>query len=296
MSRKKNLKGLGLPEKTKEAPAGSAAETSGGSDNICTDDYSTESADSQLINEAKKSRGAGRTRVYAILVYEDSAPDDWRERLTQEHVSALISPYHDKDVNPDGSQKKPHWHVMIMFDGVKSQEQVDALWDKVLGENRVKHYETVNSTRGYGRYLCHLDNPEKAQYSKDEVQALGGADYEEIISLPSDDWEILDQIFDYIDESGERYYSRLLRYCRRERRDWWKLLVQRHSYVVVSYLKSVATELRDEGEGRDAVPVPEDVQNMRAVQRVKAMGLLVLQPETGELLNDGKELNDDCQD
>lgn len=285
------------PEETKEAPAAGTAETSGVAVNQSTEDYSTESADSQLINEAKKGRGAGRTRVFAILVYEDSAPDDWRERLTQEHVSALISPYHDQDKNPDGSQKKPHWHVMVMFDGPKSQAQVDEMWDRVLGENRVKHYETVNSTRGYGRYLCHLDNPEKAPYSKDDVQALGGADYMEIISLPSDDWEILDQIFDYIDESGERYYSRLLRYCRRERRDWWKLLVQRHSYVVVSYLKSVATELRDENEGRDAVPVPENVKNMQAVQRVRAMGLLVMQPETGELLIDGKELRtDDCQD
>jgi hypothetical protein len=278
---RKNLEGL--PDKTKEAPAEATAETSGLE--ILQDDDSTEGADSQeksLINEEKKgSSGAGRTRVYAILVYEDSAPDDWRERLTQEHVAALISPYHDKDVNPDGSQKKPHWHVMIMFDGPKSQEQVNGLWDRVLGENRVKHYETVNSTRGYGRYLCHMDNPEKAQYSKDDVQALGGADYEEIISLPSDDWEILDQIFDYIDESGERYYSRLLRYCRRERRDWWKLLVQRHSYVVVSYLKSVATELRDEDEGRAGRP--EDLKNMEAVQRVRAMGLLVMQPETGEL-------------
>ena len=278
---RKNLEGL--PDKTKEAPAEATAETSGLE--ILQDDDSTEGADSQeksLINEEKKgSSGAGRTRVYAILVYEDSAPDDWRERLTQEHVAALISPYHDKDVNPDGSQKKPHWHVMIMFDGPKSQEQVNGLWDRVLGENRVKHYETVNSTRGYGRYLCHMDNPEKAQYSKDDVQALGGADYEEIISLPSDDWEILDQIFDYIDESGERYYSRLLRYCRRERRDWWKLLAQRHSYVVVSYLKSVATELRDEDEGRAGRP--EDLKNMEAVQRVRAMGLLVMQPETGEL-------------
>lgn len=277
---KKNLKGI--LEKKEEAPAEGTAGTSSAC-LIVQDDDSTDGADSQdLINEPKRgSSGAGRTRQYAILVYADSAPDDWRERLTQEHVSALISPYHDKDVNPDGSQKKPHWHVMIMFDSVKSQAQVDALWNRVLGENRVKHYETVNSTRGYARYLCHLDNPEKAQYSKDDVQALGGADYEEIISLPSDDWEILDQIFDYIDESGERYYSRLLRYCRRERRDWWKLLVQRHSYVVVSYLKSVATELRDEDESRAGRP--EDLKNMEAVQRVRAMGLLVMQPETGEL-------------
>ena len=106
---RKNLEGL--PDKTKEAPAEATAETSGLEilQEILQDDDSTEGADSQeksLINEEKKgSSGAGRTRVYAILVYEDSAPDDWRERLTQEHVAALISPYHDKAVNPDGSQK-----------------------------------------------------------------------------------------------------------------------------------------------------------------------------------------------
>ena len=186
------------------------------------------------------------------MVYPDSAPSDWQERLTQEHVSAFISPLHDKDKNPDGTQKKPHWHVMLMYDGVKSQEQVDALWDRVLGPDRVKHYETVNSTRGYGRYLCHMDNPEKAQYDRADVVSLSGADYDEVISLPSDDWAVLDEIFAYLEETGERYYSRFMAYCRRERRDWWKLLIQRHSYVVVSWMKSEQARERDEMMRRDA--------------------------------------------
>ena len=235
---KKNLKGIS--EKTKEAPAEATAETSGLE--IVQDDDSTDGADSQeesLINEAKKgSSGAGRTRVFAILVYADSAPDDWQERLTQEHVAALISPYHDRDKNPDGSDKKPHWHVLVMFDGVKSQEQVNGLWDRVLGPTRIKHYETVNSTRGYARYLCHMDNPEKAPYDKVDVVALGGADYEEIISLPSDDYAVLDEIQEYLEEGHHRYYSDFMRYCRRERRDWWKLLVKRYSYIVVTWFRS----------------------------------------------------------
>lgn len=242
--------------------------------------------------EKGKSGGAGRTRTYAIVVYLDSAPADWRERLTQEHVSALISPLHDKDLNPDGTPKKPHYHVLLMFDGVKSSEQVDALWDRVLGENRVKHYESVNSTRGYARYLCHLDNPEKARYDKADVVALCGADYEEIISLPSDDWEVLDQIFDYIDETHERYYSRFMRYCRANRRDWWKMLVQRHSYIVLNYMKSEAQHMKDEAEGRAGKP--EDVKDMEALARVRSMGLTIVTPD-GEVvgpMNNGGTEND----
>lgn len=217
---------------------------------------------------AKKGKnGTGRTRVYAIVVYPDSAPDDWRERLVQEHVAVLISPLHDKDVNPDGTPKKPHYHVLVMYDSVKTPEQVDAMWDRVLGENRVKHYENVNSTRGYGRYLCHLDNPEKAQYAKEDVEALGGADYEEIISLPSDDWEVLDQIFDYLDEHGDerhaRYYSRFIQWCRRERRDWFKLLAKRYTYMIVQYMKADRVD--------------------RADARAEAMRLRV-DPATGELV------------
>lgn len=244
--------------KAEEAPTGDAVETSHKSGNFSCSDYTEKSEDSQEDGHEKRleneqiRRGTGRTRVYAIVVYPDSAPSDWQERLTQEHVSAFISPLHDKDKNPDGTQKKPHWHVMLMYDGVKSQEQVDALWDRVLGPDRVKHYETVNSTRGYGRYLCHMDNPEKAQYDRADVVSLSGADYDEVISLPSDDWAVLDEIFAYLEETGERYYSRFMAYCRRERRDWWKLLIQRHSYVVVSWMKSEQARERDEMMRRDA--------------------------------------------
>lgn len=188
----------------------------------------------------------GRTRVFACVVYPDSAPANWLDRLTEQHVPAFVSPLHDQDKDPDGSQKKPHWHVMLMFEGVKSQEQVDEMLDEVLGQNRVKHYEKVNSTRGYARYLCHMDNPEKAQYDKSEVRCLSGADYEEVIALPSDDWAVLEDIFDYLEESGELYYSRFINYCRHYRRDWFKLLMKRYSYVVIQWLKSESQARRDE--------------------------------------------------
>lgn len=243
-------------DKTEEAPAVGTAEASGSDiivNNSCDDD-STDAVESQgksLQNkgfpEVKKSRGAGRTRVFAIVVYPDSAPDDWQERLTQEHVSALISPLHDRDVNPDGMQKKPHYHVLIMFDSVKTQAQVDALWDRVLGDTRVKHYETVNSTRGYARYLCHLDNPEKAQYEKDDVISLGGVDYEELIQLGSDDRSTLRMVFAYIEEHGIRYYDELIDACiENDLQSMFALITEKRTLAVTAYLKSKATRVRDE--------------------------------------------------
>src|SRR5699024_11179639 len=52
-----------------------------------------------------------RTRNWTFVVYPESAPEDWREIIDDLHVPWIESPLHDKDVNPDGEIKKPHWHV-----------------------------------------------------------------------------------------------------------------------------------------------------------------------------------------
>ena len=64
-----------------------------------------------------------RTRNFATVVYPESAPTNWKLVLQEQCVPALVSPVHDRDVNTDGTIKKEHYHVMILFDGVKTQEQ-----------------------------------------------------------------------------------------------------------------------------------------------------------------------------
>lgn len=225
--------------------------------------------------------GAGRTRVFAIVVYPDSAPDDWKERLTQEHVQVLISPLHDRDKNPDGSDKKPHWHVLVMFDSVKTQEQVDKLLDRVLGPNRVKVYENVNSTRGYARYLCHKDNPEKAQYADSDVVALGGADYQELVQLGSDDRSTLRMVFAYIREHKIRFYDELVDACiENDLQSMFALITEKRTLAVTSYLKGKAARIQAENERK----------------KWNELGFEV-DPDTGELLGPRKETSEnDCQD
>lgn len=182
-----------------------------------------------------KTRGAGRTRNYSTIVYPESAPDDWRERLQQAFVPAFISPLHDKDVNPTGEPKKPHYHVILMFDSVKTLEQARDICSMIGGVG----CEKVNSLRGYARYLCHLDNPgDKYQYSTNDVSCLCGADYTATIGLASDKYNSLGEMQDFCEKYDVISFYLLSRYARSHRPDWYRILCDCGSVYMREYLKS----------------------------------------------------------
>jgi len=188
-----------------------------------------------IENQEKTPDKSGeRTRNFAFLVYPDSAPADWRETLNEAHVECFISPLHDKDVNPDGSQKKPHWHVMVMYSSVKTKKQAAELRDAIGGVG----WENVASARGYARYLCHLDNPEKAQYSPEDVVELGGADYADVTRRATDAVKAVREMMRYIRENNVLFYSDFVDYCADERPDWFESLVTRNTYAVYTYIKA----------------------------------------------------------
>lgn len=176
-----------------------------------------------------------RSRVFATIIYPESTAKDWIQKLKDMHIQAFISPLHDKDLNPDGELKKPHYHVMLMFDSPKNFEnQIKPIFEKIGGVGR----ENVNSARGYARYLCHLDNPEKAQYNVNNIQALGGADYRKITLLPSDTTQILKDIFRYINENNIRYLAQFIDICADEHEDWFELITTQKAYIIDKYIKS----------------------------------------------------------
>jgi hypothetical protein len=182
----------------------------------------------------KESRGKGRTRNFATVVYPDSAPENWQEILSEMRVPCFISPLHDKDVNPDGEIKKPHWHVQFVFDSVKTDEQVQEIIDTIGGVG----LERINSYRGYARYLCHLDNPEKHQYLPEEVRSLCGADYIGAIGLVTDKYKAIGEMIDFCMEKGIDSYMELIVYARNERQNWFRVLCDNGTVVIKEFLKS----------------------------------------------------------
>jgi hypothetical protein len=182
----------------------------------------------------KNINGRGRVRNFATVVYPDSSPDNWIDILCDQFVPAFVSPLHDQDINPYGEPKKPHYHVMIMFDGVKTLDQAKEIFDSIGGVG----CEKVNSIRGYARYLCHLDNPEKYQYDQESVRCFCGADYPGVIGLAIDKYKAIGEMLDFCNLNGIYSYSQLLEYCRQERFDWFRVLCDNGTMVMREYLKS----------------------------------------------------------
>lgn len=146
---------------------------------------------------AEKKKRDRRYRDFATVVYEDSAPEDWYERLQATHLPCFVVE-HNKDTNPDGTLKKAHNHVMVMYDSVHSLDQAKELFSSIGGVG----CEVVQTKRGMARYLCHLDNPEKHQYDIEDVYELGGADYLDVITNESDNFATFQELVYYVKENG----------------------------------------------------------------------------------------------
>lgn len=191
--------------------------------------------DSTTESGAKRHKGAvKRTRNYTTVFYPDSAPENWREILSELCVPCVVSPLHEKDKNPDGTAKKPHWHVMFMYSAPKTISQAMELVSMINGVG----CQPVKDTRAMARYFCHLDNPSKAQYSPDDVLCFGGADYLELIASTSDKYRAIAEMEEWCDEQGVDSYRDLCRYARKERPDWHRLLCTCCSVHMTAYLKS----------------------------------------------------------
>lgn len=120
-----------------------------------------------------------KKRNWAFVLYPESAPQDWKEQLQLSGLAGAISPLHDKDTNPTGEPKKPHYHVIVVYSGPTSFNVVKGLTDK-LNQPIPQPLEQV---RGYYRYLTHKDNPEKYQYNEQDIQTINGFDISEFIEI-----------------------------------------------------------------------------------------------------------------
>lgn len=121
----------------------------------------------------------GKKRNWTIVVYPESLPQNWIDILQGTGLPIAISPLHDRDVNPDGLPKKPHYHLILCYEGPTTYNVVNALAKK-LNAPSPKFIEAV---RGLYRYFTHQDNPEKAQYNAKDIRCLNGfciADFVEL--------------------------------------------------------------------------------------------------------------------
>lgn len=111
-------------------------------------------------------------RYWGFVGYPESLPNDWQEIIIESGLQCAISPLHDKDVDPTGELKKPHYHFIVVYDGPTTKNNVEAFCKKINATIPIK----LESIRGMYRYHLHLDNPEKQQYDDRDRILLNGFD------------------------------------------------------------------------------------------------------------------------
>lgn len=160
--------------------------------------------------DEKKSRNV-KKRNWAFVLYPESSPEDWFERLQKKGLQGAVSPLHDKDLNADGEPKKAHYHVIVTYSGPTSFNVVKSLCDEL----NCPIPQPLEQIRGYYRYLTHKDNPEKAQYSEDDIQLLNGFDIRDYVELTATEVaKIKIKLCQLIDEGGVNEYYDLINLLR----------------------------------------------------------------------------------
>lgn len=173
---------------------------------------------------------------WAFIVYPDSLPTDWLDRLEQTGLPFAISPLHDKDINPDGSDKKPHRHIITYYDNNTTQKNVQKnVTSLVNGTIPIK----LESMKGMYRYHIHQDNPEKYQYEDKDRIFLNNFDTSKVNGLTDTDVDrIIFDILAFIDDNNILEYSDLLHIFRTSNMINLLSIASKRPTLFNAYLKS----------------------------------------------------------
>ena len=149
-----------------------------------------------------------KKRYWAMVLYPESAPEDWRKRLQETGIQCAISPLHNKDLNADNSPKKAHYHIILAYEGPTTYNNVLHLTESL----NQPIPQPLEQLRGYYRYLVHKDNPEKYQYNELDITTLNGFDVSNYLELTNSQVvSILKEITQFIDDNNITEYSTLMR-------------------------------------------------------------------------------------
>ncbi len=177
-----------------------------------------------------------KTRAWSFILYPESAPENWLEILDSFHCAFCISPLHDRDVKKDGTPKKSHYHVIYVSDGPCYFKSALSFMSLVKGIM----LEPVHHLRGAVRYHIHIDSPEKAQYSQDDIICLAGFDYEDFFVCSDNQYELAcKSMLEYIISHGVSEFSDFAVICDSYSPVWSSVLRNRNTLFFDKVLRSV---------------------------------------------------------
>lgn len=125
-----------------------------------------------------------KSRYWASIMYEDSAPKNYIDILSNLGLQCVISPWHDKDKNEGtGELKKKHKHILYIFDGPTTYSKVLKLSKVLNGSIPI----IQASAKGAVAYWTHKNNPEKEPYDVKDMELVNIDSINDVIELTEED-------------------------------------------------------------------------------------------------------------
>lgn len=183
-------------------------------------------------------------RNWAFVMYPESMPENWFEILEKTGLPFAISPLHDKDLNPTGEEKKPHYHVICQYSNTTTAKNVkENVCDKVNGTIPIK----LESIKGMYRYHLHLDNPEKYQYDDRDRIFINGFDVSNVNALTQTEVQkIKKEITNFIIDNDILEYSDLLEILLDNDLNNMFIVASSHTMLFAAFLNSRRNKLKEE--------------------------------------------------
>lgn len=177
-----------------------------------------------------------RTGTFTFMFYLEDAPVNWQIRLINLRLPGYyINHYRDVEY-PLMTLKRPHLHVLIKSDKRYRPDEIRKIAEYV-GGSKVK-VQPVVSFKGILRYLCHLDDPNKAQYNMEEVQCMCGCNYQKEVGPGYENQaQIVSEIVEFCESEEIYVYADLVSYCVHNNERWLRFLIQRGK-IIFDFMKS----------------------------------------------------------
>nr|WP_193822836.1 replication protein [Lactiplantibacillus plantarum]QOE78011.1 replication protein [Lactiplantibacillus plantarum] len=163
-----------------------------------------------------------KARYFTFLLYPESIPNDWNQRLELMGVPIAISPLHDRDKsNVEGqTYKKAHYHVVYVAKNPVTTDSVRKRIQRALGPRSVSKVQIVaQSMKNMYLYLTHESKDaiakNKHKYSKHDITLLNNFDIDRYITLDVEDKDdMLNDVCDLIDDHNLANMRELRRFLK----------------------------------------------------------------------------------
>lgn len=194
---------------------------------------------------AEKEKKRKTSEAWLTLGYPDSLAENWKMKLAEVGLKAVISPLHDKDFKDDGSPDKPHYHIMLIWDGPTTENNAREIVEMIRGHGLQK----CSSKSGSAQYFIHRGWPDKYQYDEKDFQIIGAVNVNRLLMSEDDEQVMLKEIYSFIRNNDCDSYCEFIDYCMEFKEEWFRLVTKKYRENIWKYQRSLEYDNKRRGQG-----------------------------------------------